>query len=511
MRLFFALAVIFVYLFGLSVPFIGPDEPRYAEVAREMFERGDLITPMLGGYLWLEKPALLYWVEIASFHLFGVSEFAARLFPALFGLGIVFSLYVLGIQACREEVEARDGSFVPAGDMGRRLALTAASTIGIIVFSRGASFDIVLTFPITAALVGFFIYDRAAESNRSTGRIGLVAFYFFIGVSLLAKGLIGALFPLAIVGFYFLLSMRWPKRDFVLSLIWGGILSAATASVWYLPMYMRHGWRFIDEFFIQHHFQRYTSNKYLHPQPIYFFLWVLPLMTIPWLPLFFAGFWDFIRSMVLRIKNAAGDSSQERNGDSIKSAGELPSPLLLFAFAWMAVPLIFFSFSGSKLPGYILPAVPAAVIFAAEYSIRFSWARPGREKIINLTAASTLAIALALVQFALPRFADDDSVKRLIASADSAGYSGSNVAGFITVSHNAEFYAAGRLLRLEDGKQRRFISPHQIAEEIARESGRPLLVLVPLEHLRHIRESNLLQSDVLDENAELAIVAVKLR
>src|SRR4051812_18215570 len=80
--IFFALTL-FVYLFALTIPFVGPDEPRYAEVAREMFQRGDWISPTLGGFNWFEKPALLYWFEIVSYHVFGVNEFAARVGPAL--------------------------------------------------------------------------------------------------------------------------------------------------------------------------------------------------------------------------------------------------------------------------------------------------------------------------------------------------------------------------------------------------------------------------------------------
>lgn len=509
MRLFFALAVVFFYLYGLSVPFVGPDEPRYAQVAREMFERGDFVTPTLGGFLWFEKPALLYWLEIASFHVFGVSEFAARFFPALFGLGIILALWIIGSRT-GETISGTESADSLNSALSGRVALFASATLGIIVFARGASFDIVLTFPMTAALVGFFVYDRAAESG---GRyVGLAAFYFFVGLSLLAKGLVGAIFPFAIIGSYFLLSMRLPRRDFLISLIWGGILSAAVASPWYVPMYLRHGWRFIDEFFIQHHFQRYTSNKFQHPQPFHFFLWVLPLMTIPWLPFFLGGVWSFLKNFITGMSRpGTEDASAVSDGESAQFRGGKPAPLLVFAFAWMAVPLVFFSFSGSKLPGYILPAVPAAIIISAVYSMRFTANRPRRKTLIHFTAAATFLIVLALIHFALPRFAADDSVKGLIAAADSRGYAESNVAGFLTVSHNAEFYAAGRLLRMDDGKQRRFIDPSEIVDEIRSDGGRALLVLVPREHLRHILQSNLLASEVLGENAELAIVAVSLK
>src|SRR5215467_12709683 len=97
----FLILTLFVYFFGLTIPLVGPDEPRYAEVAREMFGRGDWITPTLGGFNWFEKPALLYWLEIASYRVFGVTEFAARLGSALFGLGTAASLWLLATKAAR--------------------------------------------------------------------------------------------------------------------------------------------------------------------------------------------------------------------------------------------------------------------------------------------------------------------------------------------------------------------------------------------------------------------------
>ncbi len=94
--LLFALVVVAFYFFALDIPLLGPDEPRYSQVSREMYLRGDWVTPTLGGQNWFEKPVLLYWVLIASYSIFGVSEFAARLGPALFGLGTIGSLFLLG-------------------------------------------------------------------------------------------------------------------------------------------------------------------------------------------------------------------------------------------------------------------------------------------------------------------------------------------------------------------------------------------------------------------------------
>ena len=158
-----------------------------------------------------------------------------------------------------------------------------ATSLGLIVFSRGASFDITVTFPLTASMTSFFLWYLAAERNESRTRrtVLLMLFYFFAGLAVLAKGLIGVVFPAATVGFFYILKRSLPRKELLLSLVWGPAVTALTAAVWYLPMYLRHGWDFIDEFFIQHHFQRFTSNKYKHPQPFWFFFAIFPLIDHP--------------------------------------------------------------------------------------------------------------------------------------------------------------------------------------------------------------------------------------
>ena len=519
-RAFWVIAAVFVvalYFFGLTIPLVGPDEPRYSQVAREMFERGDWVTPTLGGFDWFEKPALLYWLQIASYNIFGVSEFAARFGSAVFGLGTIASLWLLG-----RSVERDHDGFSFANLLG----LIAASSLGVIVFSRGASFDIILTFPITAALVSFFIFDRAetrpsgsvaigqmeidsaspARSPRSftlafpPGTAALVGFYFFVGVAILAKGLVGIVFPYAIVTFYHLLAWKRPRVELIVSLFWGTLLAAAVASLWYVPMYLVNGWKFIDEFFIQHHFQRYTSNKYFHPQPFYFFFWVLPLMTVPWLPFFFVGIWKGAKQVLQR--NDAEESKNAAGEGSFRS-------LLLFAFAWLLVPLVFFSFSGSKLPGYILPSLPPALIIAAVYLWRLVRETDAWKTLVVALAGATFAVIIVLLTAVVPRYADDDSVKRLIAEADARGYVGLEVLSQHALSHNAEFYAAGRLLRDDEGKQRRLYGPPEVLNEIRRRNGETVLVLVPNEWASQTLESPLLDCEVIAKNGENTILAAR--
>lgn len=506
---------IFTYFFGLTIPLLGPDEPRYSQVAREMFERGDWVTPTLGGFNWFEKPALLYWLEIVSFNLFGVSEWSARIGPALFGLGTVVSLWVLGRSFAKIEDQR------PNPDFANWLALIAASTLGIVVFSRGASFDITVTFPLTAALVSFFIFDRSQHNNpvaiapgsdsRRHGILPLVLFYFFVGVALLAKGLIGIVFPYAIVAFYYVLSRRMPSRKFIISLFWGTSLALAVAAVWYLPMYLRHGWEFVDEFFLQHHFQRFTSNKYKHPQPFYFFFWILPLMTLPWLPFFLAAIWRIVRELFNRRDpetRRKGQPGSVLSGEkSNPLALSLSRPLILFSLSWLTVPLLFFSFSGSKLPGYILPAVPPAIVITTLYISELA-RKPRWRNFFTAIVAATFVTSIVLLVTVVPKFADYDSVKALIDAGDARGLSSSKVLTLHTISHNAEFYAAGRLLRDENGRQKKLYGTSEVLDAIKNDGGRPVLVLVPLEYLPELTSAEDLTSDLLRDNGELAIVAV---
>ena len=335
--LFLFLAVVALYFYGLGhLPFVGPDEPRYAEVAREMFLRRDLITPTLGGHPWFEKPALLYWMMIGSFAVFGVSEWAARLGPAISGLLTIASVYWIG-----HRVELK--GLGENKNLGVLAALVAASSAGMIVFSRGASFDIVLTMSITMAL-GLFL---AAEVENTDKRRWLLAgFYCFVGLSLLAKGLVGIVIPFGVVFAYYLMRRTLPRRQISLSLIWGIPLALVVAAVWYGPVIARNGWPFIDQFIIQHHFARYVSNKYHHPQPIYFYLLVIILLTLPWTP--------FLAEALI------GARSWQWRADDAENR------FRVFALAWLVVPIVFFSFSESKLPAYILPSVPAAALLVPQ-------------------------------------------------------------------------------------------------------------------------------------------------
>jgi 4-amino-4-deoxy-L-arabinose transferase-like glycosyltransferase len=309
-----------MFFHGLSdIGLIGPDEPRYAAVAREMYQTGDYITPRLHGVPWFEKPVLMYWGAAISFAIFGVGEFGAR-FPSAFGatLTVFFVYYV-----CRRL-------------WGRPAAISAAiilaSSVGYFAFARAASMDMPLTVCLTMALLSFLMGDNAA-SGSAARRGWFFAFYAFLGFGVLAKGPVAILLPaLSLFGYLFFRGRLSEWREWHPKYAW---IILAIAGPWYLAVTSVNGWEFIRVFLIDQNFARFTSTVHGHQRPFYFYIPDFMFLTFPWTFLLIPAF------------RRAFDRSER---------------LLVW---WAVVPIVFFSLSGSKLPGYILPSVPAAVMLIA--------------------------------------------------------------------------------------------------------------------------------------------------
>lgn len=554
------LVIIAVYFFGLGrLPLVGPDEPRYAEVAREMFMRHDFVSPTLGGHLWFEKPALVYWMMIASFKLFGVTEWTARLPAAISGLLTILAVFVMGRRIERSGAADENQSYAFWA------ALAVATMIGIAAFSRAASFDIVLTMTTTWMLAFFVLADPdqnfvgPSEINPKPRNWFLAGFYVFIGLSLLAKGLVGIVIPAGVLGFYYLFQRRFPGRKLLTSLIWGLPLALMVAATWYAPVWRRHGWLFIDQFFIQHHFARYISNKYHHSQPVYYYLLVLPLLALPWTAFFVDG--------LLQSRSWFARSRERRS-----SRGEANlRQFMILALAWLLFPLLFFSFSNSKLPGYILPILPATALIVGERLLRLykyiktdkaaetsEWPIGATAILFLLFGAGVLAYSLmtgvvtrgsaafvaatllvaslgallfrrrsplaALLSFPVsasallivslywlaPAFADGDSSKRLLQLADDRGYSQTEIFGMQRSDRTPEFYAAGRIAYGADGEPIMYESAKQVIDESARRSA-VLLCFVPVGELNLLTGIDAAQTEVIGNNGRYAVVAVRAR
>jgi 4-amino-4-deoxy-L-arabinose transferase-like glycosyltransferase len=527
------LATAIVYFYGLGrAPLVGADEPRYAQVAREMYLRGDALTPTLGGHTWFEKPALVYWAAMAGYKLFGVSEWSARLGAACAGW-----LTVLLVGWTAKRVEEREGA--RARWLQLAAGASAATSAGLIVFSRGVNFDVFITMTVAGALASFFAADIETDARRK--RWLLAGFYAWMGAALLAKGLIGIVLPVGVVGVYYLLRRRWP--DVWKSAFWGLFITAGIAALWYAPVVARHGTTFIDEFFIKHHFARYLSNKYHHPQPFWFYLAITPALVLPW-SAFLASALYQARRWTWRGDDAA-------------------SKLRLFALAWLLFPLLFFSVSGSKLPGYILPALPGAALLAGERLAGFLRGEGGL-RTLRATAVLMLALAAAGIVYALKvgdlsrlcvalvaapvvassgyalltarrgrsvllvvgvaflttllvagcaldKAAARESVRDLLREADRRGYGASPVLNLHTVERTGEFYAAGRLIYDErTGEPFKYEGAGEVLD-VLRARGGTVLVIVPLEYSSQLFNFQPLQTESIGDNGHLALIAARLR
>lgn len=523
-RLYILLFIVIVvfYFYGLgSLPLLGPDEPRYAQVAREMFLRGDLITPTLGGHTWFEKPALLYWMIMAAFKVFGVNEWSARLGPAVCGLLTIAAVWRVGREVERTSDQTQDFSFWSG--------LVAASSLGLIVFARAASFDIVITMTTTWALAFFML----AEMNRERRAAFLPGFYVFVGLSLLAKGLVGIVIPFGVLGLYHGLRREWPARQVWLSLLWGIPLAALVSAIWYGPVIARHGWLFVDEFFVQHHFARYVSNKYHHPQPVYFYPAIILMLALPWTA--------FLIEALAKIRRWEWHGSDNLN------------IVRVFSFAWLIMPIVFFSFSGSKLPGYILPALPAASFLIADrmvnsvskWSLRAtgaicvalaaggfvyalqsrqisivcatiiavpllaaavaSLARPNERRISPvLICGATFVLVMVVSTCAAPAVGQRESVKDLLQLADAHGYAGAPVLAQRSDDRSAQFYAHDRVVYNAEGEP---ITFDEVSLAQARALGQRIVVFIPLEYAADYK--NAPNMELLGDNGRLAVFGWK--
>ena len=313
-------ATCYVFFFhGLkTIGLIGPDEPRYAEIAREMLQTGDYITPRLHGSPWFEKPVLMYWIAALGYKLFGFNEAAAR-FPSALGA----TLCVFFIYWCGRKLWNRATGFIAA--------LILATSIGCFAFGRAASMDMPLTACLTLALVFFLI---ALNDSTPRRRLWFYAFYAALGFGVLAKGPIALVLPVLSLSGFVLLRGTWDEWK-----AWyphGLLVTALVAGPWFVLCTMVNGWSFVGTFFLTHNIERFTTPIFGHERPVYFFLPVLLLLTFPW---------TFLLLSALRRTFGRNEY------------------LLLW---WAIVPFVFFSLSRSKLPGYILPMVPPIALLLAK-------------------------------------------------------------------------------------------------------------------------------------------------
>lgn len=349
LRRILALAVVGVcayllFLFGLGhAGLIGPDEPRYADIGRAMYRSGDWVTPRLFGAPWFEKPALLYWLIGGGFALGLGDTLAPRLPIALLSIAALAAYYV----ALRRL-------------LGGRAALGAAVMLAIsagwLGFSHAAVTDLPLAVFFSAGML--LAMSWALRGERKLLPWAAACF----GAASLAKGLVPLALALPLLAFGWRRVLDWARPAPLAAF-------AAVSLPWYLICHARNGQVFLDEFFWKHHVSRFFSPELQHVQPVWFYAPVLLGLLVPAMPVLAAFFRrDFWNDGHVR-----------------------------YFAAWAGFGLFFFSASTNKLPGYLLPLLPAMTALMG-----FALARMKRAALL-LASVALMSGIYALAGGALPR------------------------------------------------------------------------------------------------------------
>jgi len=344
-----------ICLFGNlgAIGLVGPDEPRYVWIARAMAESGDWITPRLYGQPWFEKPILYYWAAAVGFRLHLTAEWAARLPSAFAALVAAIAIGWLGWKHYAGTL--RSDSLGP-GALARDPAILApllfSTSVAAIGFARAGTPDMLFGSSLTLAMAaaahilhraGALRANRDPLSNPAAGDFWpLLAFGAFLGAAVLAKGPAGILLAGGAVALWALATRKW-HAAFRLAHPIAIVAFCVVALPWYTICAYRNP-DFLRVFILQHNFERYLTPLFRHEQPFWFFGPIVLLALLPWTILL----WPAVEEGLRLWRDKTWHNS----------------PGFFFA-CWGFFPVLFFTLSQSKLPSYILPAIPAIALLCA--------------------------------------------------------------------------------------------------------------------------------------------------
>ncbi|MBC3906043.1 glycosyltransferase family 39 protein [Undibacterium umbellatum] len=319
-----AFLLIWFYMLGART-LVPTDEGRYAQMGREMLASGDWITLRLNGIKYFEKPPLQNWMNALTFAVFGLGDWQARLWTGLNGL--------LGVAAV-----AYTGNKI----FNRRTGIIAALVLGSSFWWAGMghvnSLDMGLSGMMTLVLCGLLVAQMAGV-NSKTERNAMLVCWAGMALATMSKGLIGFVLPGAVLVIYTIVTRDWGlwKR---LHMGKGLILFFAITAPWFILIAIKNP-EHPHFFFIHEHFDRFTSTVHKRGGPWHYFIPLLIVGIVPWIGVLLQGLWSGVKD---------------------NTPGFQPRKML---FIWAAFLFFFFSISGSKLPGYILPIFPALALLIA--------------------------------------------------------------------------------------------------------------------------------------------------
>jgi 4-amino-4-deoxy-L-arabinose transferase-like glycosyltransferase len=322
--LFLFIIPLFLYISLLPVmPLMEPDEARYSDIPSLMNRTGDYITPHLNHVVYLEKPPLCYWATALLFKIFGENEFSSRLFVALCAWGGIFLVY-------------RIGTFFHDQKTGLYSAGVLSTFLYYSFLGKINTLDVPLAFFVCLATWAGYRYF--AEDCQRKGWLHLL--YISSSLAFLTKGLIGIVFPFAITILWLFVSKRWRDILRLFSLV--GIIIFLLISCPWIILVQKANKDFLWFFFIREHFLRYTTILHDRKQPIWFYVPIVIIGTLPWAAFLLKALWEGV----------------EKRTPLFKAAEKQ------FLLIWILFIFIFFSFSSSKMIPYIAPIyLPIAIFF----------------------------------------------------------------------------------------------------------------------------------------------------
>jgi hypothetical protein len=305
-----------------------PDEARYAETSREMIEQKSYSIPLFNYEPRLNKPILFYWCQIVSFKLFGVNEFAARLPSGLAGLATMVLVFLIG-------------NLLFDRDQALLSLFIFTTSIFFLIFARAGILEIFLLLTFTLSIYFFLMAENSFLNWKGRKKTFYVSLFFIsLGLSFLVKGPVGVLVPLLIIATYLILMRRFSPFS-IINLMFGAFLFLSVLAPWGLTLIYHVGLPRILNILERETIERYFVG-FDHPGSFYFYI-----------PIMLAGFFPWSSFLPVAAWRLGKTAFKNWNREKI------------FLLIWLIFPLIFFSFSGSKLPGYILPVLPAASIIVA--------------------------------------------------------------------------------------------------------------------------------------------------
>lgn len=393
-----------------------PDELRYSEIPREMIVNHDYVIPRINGVKYFEKPPLFYWMQVASIKSFGLNEWSLRFATALMGLFGVLATYLF----TRRLYDRKTGwaAALILSSMGLYFAMAHVITL-----------DMTVSVFITMSIYLFYLATRAAPQHIKYYMWGA---FIAAASAMMTKGLIGIIFPAAIMGLWFLVFQRWRLLK-QWSLILGILIFIVLVAPWHILAQLKAP-EFFHYYFIEQQFLRYATPIAHRSQFPFFYVLVIFLGTLPWM--------YFLPKTLIALKQIRWKNRFEYENE-------------LFFVGWFLFVFLFFSASNSKLVPYVLPALPPLAILIARYLATQKINFMKRVVIIYLITNVLLVSSITCVSYF-----DDHTIKPLVLSVKQHLRPGDEVIAYHGYHQDLPYYLQRIITVSESFDELRFGTEH---------------------------------------------------